>query len=656
MTNRAFISALDAGGVLPEGEARALFRKCRGDVFAAMGHILNQGKITKKELGKLWGDSANVAYVNLDEIIIQPDVVKKLPENTAKRACMIPLYQFGDAVTVAMTDPRNVALIEEAEEIMGVPISPVFTFPEDIQRAIATQYQTRTETHIRVQAHPQSQPNDRARKHSRPQTHIRVQDQSRPPTHIRVQDQYRPQTHIQLRDRSPIRSDIPFDDQTQPDIPFHDQTQTDIRIQDEPQADIRLEEWLENIPQHLLIEDMGKATSDKLKRIAWEKSVLDFIQAMLTLSARELASAIHIDERAEDFQLDFRIGILQNRLVMKKPYFHPLAYRLKLLAKLDGAKRGKPMKGRFSIEIAGKMKDYVFSSVPTVFGEKIVLRPLNIFDIREAPNPDEIGLSRADHASLTDLAAKPNGLFIVCGSRGSGRKVTLCSLLRQVSRPGINVMAVADLGDTKIPGVTQVLCSKGVDCKKALATVFEQDPDVILLDEITDRETAEIAVQAARSGCLVLSPMYAGNALEIPFRLVEMGVDPFQVSAALIGGTAQRLPRRICDTCKERYELDSEAADRLFARDENEPVIFYRGKGCPECDRTGYRGYVPIYELFALDREIRAMVSKSASPYEIENHVSRNGHRSMRYDGMKKTLRGLTTIEELDRVAGTGEF
>jgi len=351
----------------------------------------------------------------------------------------------------------------------------------------------------------------------------------------------------------------------------------------------------------------------------------------------------------------FRIdGELQTLLRLHKALGAPIAARLKVLAGLDIIEKRQPQDGRVSLDLKHRSYDFRLSTVPTVFGEKAVVRAIGAAD-KSVRTIEQLGLSRHNRRLLKELIKLPNGVLYVTGPTGSGKTTTLYSILAALHRPELNIVTVEDPVEMRMDGVTQIQtnASIGLDFAKALRAVLRQDPQIVLIGEIRDLETARIASQAALTGHLVMSTLHANNASQAITRIVDLGVEANLVAPSVIGVIAQRLVRRICDHCREPYEPDEAVLDALFYNRGDSRVQFYRGRGCEACGHSGYAGRVALHEVFVVTDAIREMISNQASIVEVQREMGRNGFRPLRYDGLMKALLGLTTLDEIERVTTT---
>ena len=411
------------------------------------------------------------------------------------------------------------------------------------------------------------------------------------------------------------------------------------------------------VTESITIEDISELTKDELQKAAGGQAVIEFVHGLMLLAVREGASDIHIEPGEEKVRVRFRIdGILQDRSKLEKSLLPPIVSRLKILADLDITERRRPQDGRINLKLPNRDVDLRFSSIPTIFGEKIVLRILSLSQGRDIPDLSELNFSKSTMDIIKSVLEVPHGIFFVTGPTGSGKTTSLFSMLKYLNRPELNITTIEEPVEYKLPGISQVQVNQAVDLDFSLAlrSFLRQDPDVILVGEIRDMETAHIACQAALTGHLVLATMHTNSAVQAVTRLMDIGVQPFIVAPSLIGVMCQRLVRKICEHCREKYQASSGEIRKLFIWEGRE-VFFYRGAGCKYCNGTGYSGRIAIHEIIFLDSELRGLISQSAAVPEVQKCARKTGFSTMRYDGLKKVLRGLTTIDEVHRVTVADE-
>jgi type IV pilus assembly protein PilB len=397
----------------------------------------------------------------------------------------------------------------------------------------------------------------------------------------------------------------------------------------------------------------GEISAADLNKIAGNEAIIEFVRGVLLLSVRENASDIHIEPLEKILRIRFRIdGRMVERLKLDPALTKPLVSRLKIMANLDIAEKRRPLDGRINLKLSNSSIDFRMSTAPSLYGEKVVLRLLGEQKNRLVPILENLSFSKSIYEKVKKLVATPNGVFFVTGPTGSGKTTTLFSALRYINNPEINIITVEDPIEYRLPGITQIQVNRNIDLnfQTVLRSALRQDPDVILVGEIRDLETAKTATEAALTGHLVLSTLHTNDAIQAVTRLVEIGVEPFIVGPSIIGVLAQRLVRRICESCKESYLASREIMDELFDWDGKEALTLYKGGGCHACSGTGYKGRIGIHEMLMVDNQIREMLSKNSSHTILRASAYEKGYRSMWYDGIKKAVRGLTTVDEILRV------
>ena len=381
------------------------------------------------------------------------------------------------------------------------------------------------------------------------------------------------------------------------------------------------------------------------------------VNSVIFQAAEDGASDVHYEPQEDVLIVRFRVdGVLQEVQRIPKRMAPGVTTRLKVLAKLDIAERRKPQDGRISLNAAaaGRMLDIRVATLPTVEGEKVVMRLLD--KSRRAPTLEELGLSDEMRTQLADILARPTGALLVTGPTGSGKSTTLYAGLTTINRPEINIITVEDPVEYRLAGVNQVQINirAGLTFASALRSILRSDPDVVMVGEIRDGETAKISIEAALTGHFVLSTLHTNDAPSAITRLSEMGVEPFLTGAAVTGVLAQRLARKLCPHCCEMYQpsvdelLQSRVSpDVAMASD---GMAFYRKRGCPRCNQTGYKGRVGVYQLLTMNETIAQLAVARASRDEVERAAMEAGMRSLWDDGLSKVAASLTSVEELARV------
>jgi type IV pilus assembly protein PilB len=388
-----------------------------------------------------------------------------------------------------------------------------------------------------------------------------------------------------------------------------------------------------------------------------EAPLVRLVNSIIFQAAEDGASDVHFEPQEDALVVRFRVdGVL--RVVQRIParLTPGVTTRLKVLAKLDIAERRKPQDGRITLNAsaAGRMLDIRVATLPTVDGESVTMRLLD--KSRSAPTLAELGLSDQMRAQLSSLVARPTGALLVTGPTGSGKSTTLYAALAEISRPEINIITVEDPVEYRLAGINQVQINvrAGLVFATALRSILRSDPDVVMVGEIRDSETAKISIEAALTGHLVLSTMHTNDAPGALTRLNEMGVEPFITGAAVSAVLAQRLARKLCTHCAEPYTPSHQELLGLRVDDESvaalHDAVFYRPRGCARCGETGYRGRVGIFQLLEMSEQLERLASERASRDELDQAARAEGMRSLWDDGVAKVAAGVTSVEELARV------
>lgn len=389
-------------------------------------------------------------------------------------------------------------------------------------------------------------------------------------------------------------------------------------------------------------------TEDLMEQVD-DAPIIRLINAILTEAVREGASDIHIETFEKRLSIRFRVdGVLREVVQPKRALAPLLVSRIKVMAKLDIAEKRLPQDGRISLRVAGREVDLRVSTIPSNHGERVVLRLLD----KQAGRLDlaHLGLQKDDLTLFKDLVSRPHGIILVTGPTGSGKTTSLYAALQSLNSQVRNIMTVEDPIEYGLPGIGQTQVNTKVDMTfaRGLRAILRQDPDVVMIGEIRDLETAEIAVQASLTGHLVLSTLHTNSAVGAVTRLQDMGIEPFLLASSLIGLVSQRLVRTLCPDCKTPHTPDASEREFLGLKDD-ESVEIYLPEGCNQCKNTGYRGRVGIYELIQVDEGMRQLIHKQAGDIELERYARQSTH-SIIGDGVAKVRQGITTIEEVLRV------
>ncbi len=379
--------------------------------------------------------------------------------------------------------------------------------------------------------------------------------------------------------------------------------------------------------------------------------IIKLVNSLLQHAVKERASDVHIEPFEREIRVRFRIDnvLYEPMKPLDRKLQASIASRIKIMGSLDIAEKRLPQDGRIRLKIAGRDYDVRLSTIPVAFGERLVMRLLP--DTAELVDLERIGFNETQLAMLERIMKRPNGIFLVTGPTGSGKTTTLHAALASINNTDKNIITIEDPVEIQQPGIGQIEVNPkiGLTFAAGLRSILRQDPNVVLVGEIRDKETAEIAIQASLTGHLVLSTLHTNDAASSITRLVDMGIEPFLVGSSLVAVLAQRLVRVLCPTCRESYEAPEHELRELGLPVGGRPTILYRPGGCDLCNHTGYRGRRGIFEMMTVDDEIRSMVSRSVDSKSIKAVAVRKGMATLRSDSTTKVLEGITSVAEVRR-------
>jgi type IV pilus assembly protein PilB len=564
-------------------------------------NLVKLGVITDDVITAVLSRQYGVPSVNLDLFQIDEDVIKIIPQEVALKYCVLPVSKVGATLTVAMSDPTNVYAMDDIKFMTGYGIEPVIASEASIQSAVGKYYTGSTQIEEFDAAAFESKNGSKNGKNG---TKLKA-------TGERLSD-----------------SDLNVDLGSM-DFSHHDGEEFEIVEQNE------------EIDLNTLIHQSEDAP------------VVRLVNVLMVDSLRRGASDIHVEPYEKDFRIRFRIdGLLYDVMHPPMRLRDPLISRLKIMAKLDIAEKRLPQDGRIKIKVKiderSRELDFRVSTLPTLFGEKVVLRLLDkdklMLDMAK------LGFEAESLEKFQRNISKPYGMVLVTGPTGSGKTNTLYSALQSLNTTDTNIMTAEDPVEFNLEGINQVQMKEqiGLNFAAALRSFLRQDPNIILVGEIRDFETAEIAIKAALTGHLVLSTLHTNDAPSTISRLVNMGIEPFLVATSVNIIQAQRLIRRICKDCKEEVHFPPEGLVEIgFTPEEAQTVKMYRGRGCETCLRTGYKGRVGLYEVMEVTDELRELIIIGASALELRKKAMELGMLTLRESGLAKLREGITTVEEV---------
>lgn len=403
--------------------------------------------------------------------------------------------------------------------------------------------------------------------------------------------------------------------------------------------------------------DIGQVDENDVLSMASKTPVVKLVNHILFQAVKKDASDIHIEPYEKEVRIRYRVdGVMFLALTPPKRIQSALISRLKIMANLDIAEKRKPLDGRIEIKVSGKEIDIRVSVLPVQYGERIVMRLLD--KSKTFMQLDKLGFSPRDLKVIQHAIAEPNGIMLVTGPTGSGKTTTLYAILSRLNSPLVNIITVEDPVEYQISGINQVQVNEkvGLTFAVALRSILRQDPDIVMIGETRDAETAQIAIQASLTGHFVLSTLHTNSAAATITRLIDMGIEPFLISSTITAVLAQRLVRKLCDACKKQYRPSSEVLQILGISPEHAAkIIFYEAVGCPKCMDSGYSGRIPIFEIMQVTHAISKLIIAKSDAREIQKQALADGMTVLIQDGIVKIEAGLTTIEEVLSVATSQE-
>jgi type IV pilus assembly protein PilB len=555
-------------------------------------NLVRLGFVKEDDLLSFLSAQYRVPSVKLSKIEINPNVIKLVPASKAKNHFIIPVQRVGPKLTLAMADPSNIVVIDDIKFMTGFNVEPVVASETEIIDAIKKYYggggNLAGMGKVSFDA-----------------------------------------TEYNLDDEIPSTLDS---------VMLEDDT---VNVDD---FDALVHGAVDNIE---VIETQQMDEGGEI-----EGPIIKIVNGILIKAIKLGASDIHFEPYEKIFRVRYRIdGVLRREMALPNKIRNAIVSRLKIMARLDIAEKRLPQDGRIKLRmVKGREMDFRVSTVPILFGEKVVLRLLD----KSALQLDmtKLGFEPWSLEELTKVIHKPVGMILVTGPTGSGKTTTLYSVLSELNKESENIMTAEDPVEYNFMGINQVQMHEdiGLTFASSLRSFLRQDPDIIMVGEIRDFETAQIAIQAALTGHLVLSTVHTNDASGTITRLIDMGIEPFLISSSVILVVAQRLARKICMDCREPIKVHPQLLiDLGVPPDEAKSFPVYKGKGCPICSNTGYKGRVGLYEVMAMREEVKEIILARASASEIKKEALRLGMKTLRQSGIYKVKEGMTTIEEVLR-------
>ena len=555
-------------------------------------NLVRLGYIKEDELLSFLSAQYRVPSVKLSKIEINPNVVKLIPPSISKKYFIIPINRVGPKLTLAMVDPSNIVVIDEIKFMTGFNVEPVVASEAEVVDAIKKYYGGGGSV-----------------------------------AGLGT-------TTFQALDYS-----IEEDKSSESDFDLIDTSLVDV-----DEFDKLVHGAVDNI------EVVENQTSDETEEIGGP--IIKIVNGVLIKAIKLGASDIHFEPYEKSFRVRYRVdGVMRREMTLPIQIKNAIVSRLKIMSKLDIAERRLPQDGRIKLRLGkGREMDFRVSTVPVLFGEKVVLRLLDKSSLQL--DMVKLGFEESSLEDFKKALRKPVGMILVTGPTGSGKTTTLYSALSELNKETENITTAEDPVEYNFMGINQVQMHEeiGLTFASSLRAFLRQDPDIIMVGEVRDFETAQIAVQAALTGHLVLSTVHTNDAPGTVTRLIDMGIEPFLISSAVILIMAQRLIRKICMECREPIKVHPQLLiDLGVSPDEVKTFPVYKGKGCSICNNTGYKGRVGLYEVMAIKEEIKELILSRASTSEVKKEAMRLGMKTLRQSGIVKIREGLTSIEEVLR-------
>ena len=558
-------------------------------------NLVKLGLISDDMITAVLSRQYGIPSVNLDLFSIDATVLSLIPQEVAQKHSVLPLSRVGATLTLAMVDPTNVFAMDDVKFMTGLNVEPVVVAEGSVQQAIAKYYGTSRE--IELASMPEAEVvSEKASKNGNGAI-----------------------THADL---------VSLDS-----IDFETGQSEDVEV----------------------VEDNEEIDLSTLSRMSEDAPVVRLVNVLLVDSLRRGASDIHVEPYEKELRIRFRIdGVLYDVMHPPLKLRDALISRIKIMSKLDISEKRLPQDGRIKIKVKvdsrSRELDFRVSTLPTLFGEKVVLRLLDKQNLML--DMTKLGFEPESLVKFKRNISKPYGMVLVTGPTGSGKTNTLYSALQSLNTIQTNIMTAEDPVEFNLPGINQVQMKEqiGLNFAAALRSFLRQDPNIVLVGEIRDFETAEIAIKAALTGHLVLSTLHTNDAPSTISRLMNMGIEPFLVATSVNLIQAQRLIRRVCKDCKQEHQTPPEALIEVgFSTEEAKTLKTFKGKGCSTCNNTGYKGRIGLYEVMEITDEIRELILIGASALELRKKAIDDGMITLRESGLHKIRGGVTTPEEVVR-------
>jgi type IV pilus assembly protein PilB len=568
-TSKNLVSILNSSDFIEKAKVDKALAHCDETGISLFDSLIDQNLIEEEELLTHLSKELDIPFEKIDRTTIDFRVASIIPETFARDHFVLPLFQLGNILTIAITNPFDIHTIEEVELITGLDVSPILSVKESLSALYEFTYS--------------------------------------------------------------------YQDTKEPEDPTTMSSLFEMGMK--------------------IMEERSGEGDDEMVDLAQEAPIAKLVDTIIKQAISEKASDIHIEPEETLLKVRFRVdGILKDVMNPPKSLESAIISRLKILSNLDITETRKPQDGRITFNVKDRDIDFRVSTVRTISGEKMVLRVLD--KSGAFVSLERIGLTENDFQMLTAMISSASGILIVCGPTGSGKTSSLYSCLSKINSPEKNIITIEDPVEFNLAGINQIPVNHkiGVDFVTGLSAIVRQDPDIIMIGEIRDIKTADIAIQAALTGHMVFSTLHTRDAAGTITRLINMGVQPFLITSSVIGIIGQRLVRTICPNCKKTADpsiytgyKQTQLVKTLEGMVEGKLKI-HMGEGCKFCDESGYKGRTGIFEVMGLNEEVRSLILDKSSTEVIQKAATKSGMTTMKDDGLQKVLSGITTVEEIARV------
>ncbi len=598
-------SMLVSSGLITEDQLKKALAAQKSDGGRLGSILVKLGLVPEDKLMTFLSKQYGVPFVDLSKFEINPAVIKHIPTEVAQKYRIMPINRAGATITIAMVDPSNIFAIDDIKFMTGYNVEAVVATEGAIIEAIKKYYGG-----------------------------AKAMVTTRPGASPAPQQKEEKKISLDAKDYS-----------------MEDLSESDTFVDDIDTGGVVDVEDFDNLV-HGAVDELEVVEEDALDQLSGEVEapIVKLVNGILLRAAKMGVSDIHIEPYEKKFRVRYRLdGVLNTVMGLPLKIRNAIISRVKIMSQLDIAERRLPQDGRIKLKMGkNKTMDFRVSVLPTLFGEKVVMRLLDKSNLQL--DMTKLGFDEDQLIDFKDALGKPFGMVLVTGPTGSGKTTTLYSALSELNTDSENIMTAEDPVEFNLMGINQVQMKDeiGLNFAAALRSFLRQDPDIIMVGETRDYETAEIGVKAALTGHLVLSTLHTNDAPSTINRLLNMGVEPFLVSSAVILIVAQRLVRKACQNCKKPQKLTVQTfIDAGFDPEEAKTIVSYKGEGCDVCNKTGYKGRVALYEVMPVKEEIKELILQGASVFDIKKQAVSLGMKTLRRSGLLKVKNGLTSLEEV---------